>query len=347
MGRAAFIAPPPAPKGCAEPRAFGCRLWDADGGERIDFDMAGGAAILGHGHPGVEAAVDAGPPAEAEVRAALVDLLPGAPSVCFTAEESQALPAAIDAARRVTGRRRAAVWEVSAGPFGGTGDLAAVVVDPLGMRPAELKRIREDADATGAVLIFDEGASGFRVHEGGVQALSGVAPDLAVFGAQIANGRPIGAVAGRSDLIAALSEDDLAPPRPEALAAAAATLTHLAIAPVAQHIGVLGAELMAEVTRLAEACGATRCFRMSGDPSLPAPLFGAPWLEGLWLREMAARGLSIIGPHAISAAHDEAELARLIAAYVRILPLMVDQARPPERIRRGAFAFDARPEGLA
>lgn len=347
MGRAAFIVPPPAPKGSAKPRALGCRLWDADGAERIDFDMAGGAAILGHAHPAVEAAVAAGPPSEAEVRAALADLLPGAPSVRFTAEESHALPAVIDAARRATGRRRAAVWEASAGPFGGTGDLAAVVVDPLGMAPSDLIAVRDAANATGAVLIFDEGASGFRVHDGGMQAMSGVTPDLAVFGAQIANGRPIGAVAGRPDLIAALEEDDLTPARPDALAAAAATLTHLAIAPVASHIAVLGAELMAEVGRLSESAGAARCFRMAGDPSLPAPLFGAPWLEGLWLREMAARRISIIGPHAISAAHDEGELARLIAAYVRILPLMADQARPPERIRRGAFAFDARPEGLA
>lgn len=347
MGRAAFIVPPPAPRGSAQPRALGCRLWDADGAERIDFDMAGGAAILGHAHPAVEAAVEAGPPSEAEVRAILSDLLPGSPSVRFTAEESQALPAAIDAARRATGRRRAAVWDASAGPFGGTGDLAAVVVDPLGVSPAELKAVREAADTTGAVLIFDEGASGFRVHEGGVQALSGVAADLAVFGGQIANGRPIGAITGRADLIAAIDEDDLAPPRTDALAAAAATLTHLSIAPVASHIAVLGAELMAEVGRLSEAAGAVRCFRMAGDPSLPAPLFGAPWLEGLWLREMAARRISIIGPHAISAAHDEGELARLIAAYVRILPLMADRARPPERIRRGAFAFDARPEGLA
>ena len=41
------------------------------------------------------------------------------------------------------------------------------------------------------VLVFDEGLSGFRVHERGVQGLSGVTPDLSVFGAQLANGRAL------------------------------------------------------------------------------------------------------------------------------------------------------------
>jgi hypothetical protein len=62
---------------------------------------------------------------------------------------------------------------------------------------------------------------------------------------------------------------------------------------------------------------------------------------------MAARGLNVVGPHALSAAHGEAELARLIAAYVRILPMMVDEARPRTSADRGLFLLSACPEGLA
>jgi hypothetical protein len=101
------------------------------------------------------------------------------------------------------------------------------------------------------------------------------------------------------------------------------------------------------VARLADACTAGRSFALAGDPSLPTPLFGAPWLEGLWLREMAARGLNVVGPHALSSAHGEAELARLIAAYVRILPMMVDEVRPRTSADRGLFLLSACPEGLA
>lgn len=347
MGRAAFIASPPAPRGGPRLRAQGCRLWDADGAERLDFDMAGAAALLGHAHPVVEAAVAAGVATAHDAAAALSTLLPRAPRVRFTADEAQALPAAIDAARRATGRRRAAVWESGAGIFGGVADAAAIVVDPLGVSPAELARARADADACGAVLVFDEGLSGFRVHERGVQGLSGVTPDLSVFGAQLANGRALGAVAGAPELIDAIDDEDLAPPRPDALCAAAATLALLDAAPAAARVAVLGAELQAEVTRLAEASGAAPGFSLAGDPSLPTPLFGAPWLEGLWLREMAARGLNVIGPHALSAAHGEPEIARLIAAYARILPMMADEVRPRTSVRRGLIALPARPEGLA
>src|SRR5690349_21298647 len=100
MGRAAFIASPPTPRGGPRLRASGCRLWDADGAKRLDFDMAGAAALLGHAHPAVELAVAAGKTTVQDAAAALSALLPKAPSVRFTACESQALPAAIDAARR-------------------------------------------------------------------------------------------------------------------------------------------------------------------------------------------------------------------------------------------------------
>lgn len=347
MGRAAFIPAPPAPKGGPRLRALGCRLWDCDGQERLDFDMAGGSALLGHAHPVLEAAILAGPPAEDEVEAALSALLPGPCAVRFCAEESQALPAAIDAARRVTGRRRAAVWEVGAGVYGGVNDLAAIVVDPLGADPADLAAVRRAADKAGAVLIFDEGVSAFRVHEAGAQGLSGVSPDLAVFGSALANGRSIGAVAGRADLILALDPEDLPAPSASSLAAVGATLRLLALDPVAPRLRVLGAELQAEVGRLVQAHGVEKLFALGGDPSLPTPLFARPQIEGLWLRGMAARNLVVVGPHALSAAHGEPEVAALIAAYAALLPTFADEARRLGPIPRAAFVYDVRPEGHA
>ena len=347
MGRAAFIPSPPAPKGGPRPRASGCRLWDEGGDERIDFDMAGGAVLLGHAHPVVESAVAEGAPQEGAVEAALTSLLPGNAAVRFCAEESQALPAAIDAARRATGRRRAAVWEATSGAYGGIDDLAAIVVDPLGAGPADLAAVRRAADAAGAVLIFDEGVSAFRVHESGAQGLSGVTPDLAVFGSALANGRSIGAVTGRIELIFALDPEDLPAPAMPSLAAAGATLKLLALDPVAPRLRVLGAELQAEIARLAELAGADRLFALDGDPSLPTPLFGRPQIEGLWLRGMAARGFAVVGPHALSAAHGEPEVAALIAAYAGLLPKFAEEGRRAGPVGRAGFVYDVRPEGHA
>ncbi|HYG27832.1 MAG TPA: hypothetical protein VD906_13105 [Caulobacteraceae bacterium] len=334
MGSAAFIKETPVRAQRRRVRALGCRVWDEDGEPRIDFDMGGGAVVLGHSHLVVEAAV-ADIPSDAETLAAgeLAALLPAAEAVRFTAEESQGLPAAIAGARRVTGRRRVLAWTLGA-PIEVGEDLAAVVVDPLGADPTGLAAAREVADAAGAVLVFDEGWSGFRVHEHGAQGLSGVTADLCVHGASIANGRPIGAVAGRRDLIAALDENDLRAPKPTSLAAAAATLHVLADHPVAPQLRVLGAELQAEVGRIIEASSGGRFFSLDGDPTLPAPLFAAPQLEGLWLREMANAGLIALGPHALCAAHGEAEVARLIAAYAHIIPAMTAKGLLEALLRR-------------
>jgi glutamate-1-semialdehyde 2,1-aminomutase len=69
--------------------------------------------------------------------------------------------------------------------------------------PAEgyLNSLRERADATGALLVFDEVITGFRVARGGAQEREGVVPDLTVLGKVIGGGLPAAAYAGRRDLM--------------------------------------------------------------------------------------------------------------------------------------------------
>ncbi|MDR7481042.1 MAG: aspartate aminotransferase family protein [Armatimonadota bacterium] len=88
------------------------------------------------------------------------------------------------------------------------GTLAAVVLEPIlcntGVippRPGFLEAVRSWCDREGAVLIFDEVITGFRVGPGGAQGLLGVRPDLSVFGKAIANGFPLSVVGGRRDLL--------------------------------------------------------------------------------------------------------------------------------------------------
>ena len=72
--------------------------------------------------------------------------------------------------------------------------------DPLAvLRFAQ--RLRELTHKSGALLIFDEIVTGFRVALGGLQEYSGVVPDLAVFSKALANGFPLAAVAGRADIM--------------------------------------------------------------------------------------------------------------------------------------------------
>ncbi len=61
--------------------------------------------------------------------------------------------------------------------------------------------MRDVAHRHGALLIFDEIITGFRLAPGGAQEYFGVTPDLAAFGKGIANGYPLAAVVGRSDIM--------------------------------------------------------------------------------------------------------------------------------------------------
>jgi glutamate-1-semialdehyde 2,1-aminomutase len=85
---------------------------------------------------------------------------------------------------------------------------AAVICEPyaanMGLVPpgdGYLKRLREYADRAGALLIFDEVITGFRVARGGAQEREGVTPDLTVLGKVIGGGLPAAAYAGRRDLM--------------------------------------------------------------------------------------------------------------------------------------------------
>jgi len=92
-------------------------------------------------------------------------------------------------------------------------DIACVIVEPVAGNmnlvppaPGFLAALRAETAHHGALLIFDEVMTGFRVHAGGAQVLYDVRPDLTVFGKVIGGGMPVGAIAGRAALM-----DHLAP----------------------------------------------------------------------------------------------------------------------------------------
>ncbi|MFZ9627832.1 MAG: glutamate-1-semialdehyde 2,1-aminomutase [Ilumatobacteraceae bacterium] len=90
--------------------------------------------------------------------------------------------------------------------------VAAVVVEPVAAnmgvvapQPGFLEGLRAECDRVGALLVFDEVITGFRLGAGGAQEYLGVRPDLTTFGKVIGGGVPIGAVGGRRDVMETLS----------------------------------------------------------------------------------------------------------------------------------------------
>ena len=91
-------------------------------------------------------------------------------------------------------------------------DIAAVIVEPvtgnmncIAPAPGFLETLREVCDQSGAVLIFDEVMTGFRVGPGGAQELYGIRPDLTTLGKVLGGGLPVGAFGGRAEIMAHLA----------------------------------------------------------------------------------------------------------------------------------------------
>ena len=90
--------------------------------------------------------------------------------------------------------------------------VAAVIVEPVAANmgvvapaPGFLEGLRAACDRVGALLVFDEVITGFRLARGGAQEFTGVRADLTTFGKVIGGGLPIGAVGGRRDIMETLS----------------------------------------------------------------------------------------------------------------------------------------------
>src|SRR5205085_4744496 len=119
-------------------------------------------------------------------------------------------------------------------------EIAAVIVEPVAAnmglvlpQPGFLEQLRSLTKAYGALLIFDEVMTGFRVALGGMQERVGITPDLTCLGKIIGGGLPVGAYGGRRDImqhvapIGAVYQAGTLSGNPLAMAAGIATLTEL------------------------------------------------------------------------------------------------------------------------
>jgi glutamate-1-semialdehyde 2,1-aminomutase len=146
-----------------------------------------------------------------------------------------------------------------------TDSLAAIIVEPvvgnMGLvqpLPGYLEGLRALATRTGAVLIFDEVMTGFRVAAGGAQAHYGITPDLTCLGKVIGGGLPVAAYGGRRDIMAAVApsgkmyQAGTLSGNPIAMAAGIATLQQLQ-APEFYATLTASAERVVEIVRTAAA----------------------------------------------------------------------------------------------
>ena len=153
--------------------------------------------------------------------------------------------------------------------FRAEGDaIAGIIVEPVAgnmnlVVPSRewLAALRATCDRHGAVLIFDEVMTGFRVHPRGVQGMTGVTPDLTTLGKVIGGGMPVGAFGGRREimnLIAPLGpvyQAGTLSGNPVAMAAGLKTLELIAEPGFFERLGATTAQLTAGLRERAAAAG--------------------------------------------------------------------------------------------
>ena len=227
-------------------------------------------------------------------------------------------------------------------------ELAAAIIEPvpanaglLVQRREFLLRLAELARRAGALLVFDEVISGFRLGPGGAAAHYGITPDLATFGKVIGGGMPVGAYGGRRDLmqqvspLGAVYQAGTLSGNPVAMAAGLATLDALAAEDGWRRLESLGARLEAGVRgMLADRSlpvGFARLgslFWLAMQPGEPPRRFDAVAPEGAahyaaLHRALLERGV-YLAPSAfevgfLSLAHTEADVDATVAALAAAL----------------------------
>ncbi|MBC7841066.1 MAG: aminotransferase class III-fold pyridoxal phosphate-dependent enzyme [Gemmatimonadaceae bacterium] len=150
--------------------------------------------------------------------------------------------------------------------------LAAVIIEPLVEVLADsdwLREVRAHCDHVGAVLIFDEVKTGFRLHRGGAQAMLGVTPDLATIGKAVANGYPLAAVVGRAEVMSAADRSWISSTLATeltAIAAAHAVLDHHDARDVCGLLRGTGRALRSAIDAAVDAAGSH--LQTSGDDTM-------------------------------------------------------------------------------
>jgi glutamate-1-semialdehyde 2,1-aminomutase len=239
-------------------------------------------------------------------------------------------------------------------------EAAAVIIEPTGasygtvpLDPALLPIVREATRETGTVLIFDEVVTGFRVSPGGVQAATGITPDVTTLAKVLAGGLPGGAVAGKREIVSLIefggrdrADYSSRVPHPGTFnanplssAAGGAALDVVATGEPHGSANATNAQIVRGLNALIGEEGVAGCaygdasmFHMVLGAECPPPIDGMTWdwqgrpgdtmprmrAEAVWSlrRSMLNEGVDLMGTGGlVSAVHDASDVERTLEAF--------------------------------
>jgi glutamate-1-semialdehyde aminotransferase len=357
-------------------RGKGSHVWDADGNEYIDFNMAIGPLSLGYAYKKVDDAIKKQlkdgitfslmHPLEVEVAELLNKIIPNAESIRYSKTGADVTSAAIRVARAFTGRNKILCcgyhgwhdWYISVTDRNAgipqhvqdltftfnyndvqsvidsiDDDTAAIILEPFVFDAPKdnfLQKLREICTQNGTLLIFDEMWTGFRIALGGAQEYFNVKADLATFSKAVANGMPLGILAGRKDVMKVLEKDvfffTTFGGEALSLAAAKATIIELKKRNVPVYLSKQGKNLKDGYNQIAEQLGMnfTKCIGYECRSLVTFDSSAGNLLEmkSLVQQEMIKRGILWGGFHNMSYSHSNDDITYTLKAYRDVLPIL-------------------------
>jgi glutamate-1-semialdehyde aminotransferase len=302
-------------------------------------------------------------PLEVEVAELLCEVVPCAEMVRFGKNGADATTAAVKIARVVTGREHIAHcgyhgfhdWYIAGTEHNAgvpqtlkdyihsfqyndisslealfasfPGKIAAVIMEPVSVHlpdPGFLESVQNLTHQHGALLVFDEIVTGFRLALGGAQEYYGIVPDLAALGKGMANGLPISAVVGKKDFMQQATQVFFSTTYGGeclALAAVKATIQEMREKNVNDHIWKMGRCLQDGTRKLVQQYGLDDNIKIFGL----APKFWIEFvdrngdefssLKGLFFQEAVQRGVLIGGLQYFSYSHRQEDIDDTLLAF--------------------------------
>jgi glutamate-1-semialdehyde aminotransferase len=211
--------------------------------------------------------------------------------------------------------------------------IAAVIMEPIGVEAPKngfLREVQKLTHENGALLVFDEVVTGFRMALGGAQQYYGVIPDLACFGKAMANGMPLAALVGKEEYMQELNNvffsltfggESLS------LAASKETILEIKEKNVIDHIWRQGNKLKDGYNKIvADYCldSYTKCIGWGPRSIIQfTDEHGREWLElkSLFQQELISRGILWIY-HMLSFSHSDEDIQKTLDSYTQIMPLL-------------------------
>jgi len=337
-------------------------------------------------------------PLEVEVAELVRDVVPGAEMVRFSKTGCDVTTAAVRLARAFTGKNRVACsgyhgwhdWyiavtdraagipeavreqtftfaynDLDSAEQAVDDDTACVILEPTvfeAPKPGFLEGLRRLCTRKGALLVFDEMWTGFRLALGGAQQAFGVTADIACFSKAIANGMPLSVLTGRRDVMRLLEKDvfffTTFGGEALSLAAAQATIRELRARDVPAHLARQGKRLREGYNGIARELGLHYTSAVGADcrslVTFDAKAGNPLEMKSLVQQEMIRRGVLWGGFHNMSFSHGDAEVEHVLAAYRQVLPILaraVDandvrgalRGEPVEAVFRRTSNFNTKP----